>query len=284
MVLCNEYARVQIEKVQDISNIQADEILDPENYAAEQWHTILLISVSECEKPFQLLLYCSFLGSYEGCTVLHKRQLLLAKYNTLYTVDIPTGKLTYKHFPDMAGAFRLYVLQNGYLIHGECEVVKLDFNLNTEWMFSGEDIFASADGEECCKVYDDRIELVDFSGNTYTIPVTEDLEKQYAEKEERYCSFKEISENPIILDFNTCDGWRGIHPMLKEKFGLPDYYGENWDALWDCISYRFQEPVTVELHNFHAQSDDLQSYCKPMLQVFADVHEETPYFTYKILS
>ena len=48
-------------------------------------------------------------------------------------------------------------------------------------------------------------------------------------------AFKEITEYPIVLDFSLCNNKYRIHNLLKDKFGFPDYYGENWDAFWDCI-------------------------------------------------
>ena len=38
----------------------------------------------------------------------------------------------------------------------------------------------------------------------------------------------------IILDFTNCKHLLDLHKELKEKFGFPDYYGENLSALWDC--------------------------------------------------
>ena len=52
-------------------------------------------------------------------------------------------------------------------------------------------------------------------------------------------TFKHILENPILLDFTGCRSLEEIHLILKEKFGFPEYYGKNWDALWDCMQGLF---------------------------------------------
>lgn len=48
-------------------------------------------------------------------------------------------------------------------------------------------------------------------------------------------AFRIINENPIILDFTGCRRLGEIHKILRERFGFPEYYGENWSALWDCF-------------------------------------------------
>ena len=54
-------------------------------------------------------------------------------------------------------------------------------------------------------------------------------------------AFKPIDDNPIILDFSACKYLGEVHKILKSKFGLPEYYGENWDALWDCLRYLWSD-------------------------------------------
>ncbi len=100
-----------------------------------------------------------------------------------------------------------------------------------------------------------------------------------------YHKFKGIKENPIILDFSKCKYLGEIHLMLKEKFGLPQYYGENLDALWDCLRYLFDDKeCIVELHNLYSMDEILQQECKQMMEVFDDLHNANSNFTYKIIS
>ena len=99
-----------------------------------------------------------------------------------------------------------------------------------------------------------------------------------------YHKFKDIKENPIVLNFKDCKYLGQIHLMLKEKFGLPEYYGENWDSLWDCLRYIDLDSFCVEIYGMNTLDKDLKQECKLMFDVFDDVIKEIPSFKYKILS
>jgi len=43
----------------------------------------------------------------------------------------------------------------------------------------------------------------------------------------------------VMLDKNT------IHSEIKNKLNLPDYYGNNLDALWDCLTSWVDTPVHI---------------------------------------
>ena len=106
------------------------------------------------------------------------------------------------------------------------------------------------------------------------------------EHDESYYEYKEITENPIILDFSKCRYWSEVHLLLKEKFGLPEYYGENWSALWDCLDGMFLNEGYWEVHiyGYNSMPQKWQDECLKMLEIFERVHNETPNFSYKIIN
>lgn len=78
----------------------------------------------------------------------------------------------------------------------------------------------------------------------------------------------------FTLDFNEIKTVLELHQYLKEVFGLPDYYGNNMDALWDCLACRYDGSTTIELRNLDTLKKRLEKTAYTMLAVFQDLHEE----------
>lgn len=63
------------------------------------------------------------------------------------------------------------------------------------------------------------------------------------------------------------------HGYLKEKLVLPDYYGENLDALWDCLSTDFSSKKII-ISNAAAIIENLGSYGESLIELFKEVASE----------
>lgn len=80
--------------------------------------------------------------------------------------------------------------------------------------------------------------------------------------------------NHFILDFKGIESLLGLHHYFKQAFGLPDYYGNNMDALWDCLACCYAENTEIELKNIAALPADMEPVVRIMLELFQDLHEE----------
>lgn len=57
------------------------------------------------------------------------------------------------------------------------------------------------------------------------------------------CIKKEV--NKLVLDFSDCATLEELYQHIKQKLGLPDWCGENLDALWDGVTGMMALPVEI---------------------------------------
>lgn len=82
-----------------------------------------------------------------------------------------------------------------------------------------------------------------------------------------------------ILDFYDIKTMYDLHQYLKDVLELPDYYGRNFDALWDILHGGFPEETVIELKNLNSIPKDMLRPKEIMLKVFEDVVEACPEVT-----
>lgn len=66
-----------------------------------------------------------------------------------------------------------------------------------------------------------------------------------------------------------------VHQILKRKLNLPTYYGENLDALWDCLTTDIELPLTIEWVDFQKSKNLLGDYAENILEIFYSVEKFT---------
>lgn len=51
----------------------------------------------------------------------------------------------------------------------------------------------------------------------------------------------------IIIDFSKCKYPMDLHNEIREKLELPEWYGNNLDALWDMLTGFIETPINIKV-------------------------------------
>ena len=74
----------------------------------------------------------------------------------------------------------------------------------------------------------------------------------------------------IVLDAANMTEKEATHAYLKKALALPDYYGSNLDALYDCLTEL--KDTEIQFVNLDAAG----GYFAKVLSVFQEAQEENP--------
>lgn len=80
----------------------------------------------------------------------------------------------------------------------------------------------------------------------------------------------------IKLSPEKCRTKEMTHAYLKEILRFPDYYGENLDALYDCLC-DISKKTKITVPKIIGTEKFLGGYGKTMISVFQDAESENPY-------
>jgi len=85
----------------------------------------------------------------------------------------------------------------------------------------------------------------------------------------------------IILQGAAMTSEQALHMQLKQQLSFPSYYGENLNALWDCIRC-VAVPLTVEWRDFAQSRRHLGHYADQVLETLRDAEQEVPGFVLEV--
>jgi len=69
---------------------------------------------------------------------------------------------------------------------------------------------------------------------------------------------------------SEADRYEDVHEWLKRELGLPEWYGRNLDALWDCVTGHLPTPLTIR---WVADSENETRYSE-IVEVFRDAADQ----------
>lgn len=76
----------------------------------------------------------------------------------------------------------------------------------------------------------------------------------------------------IRIDLRHTEDSEEVHEVLQEVLTLPDYYGANLDALYDCLTDITDDTCIGIYEDYH-----VTEYVSRMNEVFADAEDENPH-------
>lgn len=135
-------------------------------------HIITKLDIKVIEDEIEL--NNAIIGS-EGCgSSIHKTsqiiesdRILICCSNTIFCLDLPTLNLKWKTKVDEITAFEIFKINNGYIIHGELVVSRINRNGNILWQNGGAEIFVTPQGKNDFEIVDNFVIVKDWDNKTY---------------------------------------------------------------------------------------------------------------------
>ena len=81
----------------------------------------------------------------------------------------------------------------------------------------------------------------------------------------------------ITFDRNEFNWSEEFYKLIKDKFKLPEWFGENADALWDMLTGFIEIPCEIIFKNFDRKENDYnERNITLILNCFKDAEKENP--------
>ncbi|WP_010516057.1 hypothetical protein [Leptospira licerasiae] len=91
-------------------------------------------------------------GLHENCYLVKNDFLYLCLGDSVFSLAIPSLELQWRSQVDGISCFGIYEISDGFIIHGELEITRINIAGNIIWQHSGSDIFTTSDGIDVFKI------------------------------------------------------------------------------------------------------------------------------------
>ncbi|MBE6611926.1 MAG: NUDIX domain-containing protein, partial [Ruminococcaceae bacterium] len=78
-------------------------------------------------------------------------------------------------------------------------------------------------------------------------------------------------QQTFLLDLQALSSPAALHERLKTVLQLPEWYGGNLDALWDCLTGRFSAPVLLRVIGVQELPDTMRGTAAGLRRVLSDL-------------
>ena len=80
----------------------------------------------------------------------------------------------------------------------------------------------------------------------------------------------------IFLNGEELQSRDALHDILESALSLPEWYGRNLDALYDCLTGELSEETALTVRNPEAMLSSLGGYGTVFLRMLREAEEENP--------
>lgn len=94
-------------------------------------------------------------------------RLVLCCGDTVCCLSLPGLEMLWRTKADTITCFEVFIYQGTYIVHGELEISRIDYDGNIIWQRTGADIFVTPEGENDFQMTDNYIIAKDWSGRAY---------------------------------------------------------------------------------------------------------------------
>jgi len=84
----------------------------------------------------------------------------------------------------------------------------------------------------------------------------------------------------VELRQSEADASDNVHNWLKQQLSLPEWYGHNLDALWDCVTGYLPKPIKIR---WIADSEH-QSRYSAIMEIFQDADDQYDEISFEYVS
>ena len=84
------------------------------------------------------------------------------------------------------------------------------------------------------------------------------------------------SDFVYTVDFRPVKHYRDLYKCIKNGLDLPDFFGENRDALWDCLTGFIRCPCDIRFSGISSLSKQRRAELQKILDVFTEAEKENP--------
>ena len=173
LILSNESYEIDITKDNQYTLFSVDNkfynhVFQIEEYSRNDYVYAYSVLVRSLVIEYKIAFIGRGYGSVENCAVLEDNTLVILIDNYLVFIDLITQNLLLKiKVIDFGTGIEIYAFDDGYIVNGEVDIIKVDKLGNKIWSFSGGDVWVRPDGESSISIQRDKLLLTDFEGYEY---------------------------------------------------------------------------------------------------------------------